>query len=187
MSSDDKREVWIGDRLVPVGKNSIVDVMFRDAERPPIARRMAWSLGMPADLMWMVLPESRPMLTRMVAKEFERAMDIGGELFGITDAEAVEEFWAQLFEPAFRDFPASRDVVARYCEFTRLMWEFECPERDDMVRRVVDNYVLELIASTSALWIVQEVDPALFELISKQYDGYFDLSPDRGDRPAATS
>lgn len=179
---DDRVEVWIGDGPVEVGRNSVMHALFEGAAPKPAARRMRWSLGMPADLIWMLVPESRPLLAELAAGQFETAVELGRELHPVDDTEAVLKFWARLAEPALKGFPDTRADAERYCAFIRLVWDFDCPEQE-RVRQVLGWYVLEDIASTPVLWTVEVVDPALFQLIRDEYGDDFDLSPDRGDRP----
>lgn len=182
--SEDEVEVWIGDDPVRVGRNSVIHALFEDAAPKPLARRMRWSLGMPADLIWMLVPESRPLLAELAVGQLETAVELGRELFPVDDTEAVLKFWGRLAEPALKGLPGTRADAERYCALIRLMWDFECPERD-RVREVLGWYVLEDIASTPVFWMIEVVDPELFRLIHDQYGGDFDLSPGRGDRPTS--
>lgn len=162
------REVRIGNSLVPVRRDSVLDVVFGDEEEPPAARRMQWSLGVLADLLWLLLPESRSALIGLVHGELDEAAEYDRELQWLrTFPVAREAFWEPLFEPALREFPASRSTVGRYCEFVRVAWKLEDRDRDAL-REVLADVVLDELTGSPYEAIIESVDPELYALVNNR-------------------
>jgi hypothetical protein len=175
--------VRIGKSIVPVRRNSLIATAFEDGEELPAARRMEWSLGALADLLWLLLPESRPFLIALVKQELERAAENGRELSRVLSHEVARAaFWEPLFEPALVCLPEERESAVRYCEFARIAYEFDDRDRD-LIREVLDDEVLEPIISSAHLWAVEEIDPSLYTLVIGRYGQYYDTSPERPINP----
>ncbi|MFD7658038.1 hypothetical protein ACFV4N_29045 [Actinosynnema sp. NPDC059797] len=98
-------------------------------------------VGDAADLIWMLVPEPGSLLAELAVGQLETAVELGRELFPVDDTEAVLRFWGRLAEPALKGLPGTRADAERYCAFIRLMWDFECPERNG-VREVLGWCVL---------------------------------------------
>lgn len=181
--SDEWCEVRIGKSIVPVRHNSLIAAAFEDDEELPAARRMEWSLGALADLLWLLLPESRPFLISLVGRELEQAAENDRELSQMLSHEVARAaFWEPLLEPALVGLPEGRESAARYCEFVRIAYEFDDRDRD-LVREVLDDEVLELIISSANFWAVEEIDLDLYTLVVGRYGQYYDTSPERPVNP----
>lgn len=74
--------------------------------------RMALSLGSDlADRLWMAVPEARPLLAGLLAKEVDDAIRYGRELSPPGYAEVADALFLELLRPAMAALPSTSDVL----------------------------------------------------------------------------
>lgn len=74
---------------------------------------MAWSLGKFADLLWMVVPESREMIVELACRELKDSLRMGAFLTPVSAYSLANSLYVELVRPALDDLPAENDVLRR--------------------------------------------------------------------------
>ncbi|MFI5706209.1 hypothetical protein [Kribbella sp. NPDC051620] len=75
--------------------------------------RMPLSLGPLADPLWLAVPEARPLLAGLLAKEVEDAIRYGRELTPPGYAEVADALYLELLRPSMSGASGSSEVVRR--------------------------------------------------------------------------
>jgi len=161
-------EDWVirhlpGGGSVPVRPGSPVDAVFGAAD-PGAGRTMELSLGYLGDLVWLRLPEARPLVADQVARELDDAMAMGRELRHPTALNIVSDvLWTPLLRRLLESSPLDRELLARCLAVIREAYTSE--ESNDEVRDALLVYVMDGLRAPDYLSIVEDVDRELFEII----------------------
>ncbi|MEV6896491.1 hypothetical protein [Amycolatopsis sp. NPDC051372] len=154
-----------GGRSFQARRDSPVDAAFPehgDADVP-----MPWSLGMLGDLMWMRLPETRPILAEHIAREVEDAMDAGRELMMLVGSIAPDALWYPVMEPTLEAYPHTRDRVAAQLMVVWEAYHAEHPDRD-ATQYALEQYVFINLQYPPYRGIVEEILPDLATLLASR-------------------
>ncbi|MFI7674621.1 hypothetical protein [Actinophytocola sp. NPDC049390] len=153
-----------GGNSFPVRRDSPLDAAFPEATAPTSDVPMTWSLGRLGDLMWMRLPEARPLLAKLITSELEHAMNARSELMLLVGDIVTDALWRPLMCPTLDDYPRTRDQVARQFQVVREGYLADHPDQD-ATREMLVDYVFYNLQEPKYLAIVEEVDPELAALI----------------------
>lgn len=128
---------------------------------------MPLTLGYLPDLLWICVPEARPIIATWLCGEIVEAADVGRVLTppspGVT---AVDLLWYPLMEPALNEKPIDQLKVARYFAVVRESYAAEGTEREQVRQGLID-YVLEFLADPRYREIVRTIDPGLFRILNQ--------------------
>ncbi|QRP42709.1 hypothetical protein [Amycolatopsis sp. FDAARGOS 1241] len=140
----DWRRVELPGRSFQARPGSPVDAAF--PERGDVTDvPMSWSLGVLGDLMWMRLPEARPILAEGIADEVENAMDAGRVLILLV-GDLVTDLWHRVMEPTLNNFPRTKERVAAQLRVVLEVYRAEHPDQDTtryMIEQSVFIYLQE--------------------------------------------
>jgi len=128
---------------------------------------MELSLGHLGDLVWMRLPEARPLLAELMEREVQDAINIGRGL-NLLDSSSIaaDVLWSPLMSRALEEDPLDRPKVARYLAVVREAYVADRPEAEH-TRYALRTYVLESLAATRYRSVVEELDNDLFEIVQR--------------------
>lgn len=86
--------------------------------------RMAWSLGRVADLFWLLVPESRPIIVTLAKDALTSALRLEVPLYPLNDSDVAHFLMDDVLEPALEDVKGHRDLFSRVLEvITRLVFD----------------------------------------------------------------
>ena len=74
---------------------------------------MAWSLGKFADLLWMVVPETREIIAELACEELKNSLRMAAFLTPVSAYSLASSLHLELVRPALDDLPAQNDVLRR--------------------------------------------------------------------------
>ncbi|WP_020388302.1 hypothetical protein [Kribbella catacumbae] len=131
-----------------------------DAERVSTGR-MQWSLGSElADLLWMVVPESRSALAAQAGKELAAAAQHHRFLTPASYGELADLTCASVLVPALAE--GQRDVVVRaLAVLRRVISEVE----GDFRWEAIDDRVIRMLEKAGHGEVLAVIDPELMELV----------------------
>ena len=134
---------------------------------------MPWSLGKFADLMWMVVPESRPIISDLARKELDHAVHCDEFLQPIRDTPLADSLYTDLLLPALNDVSAQEDMLRRCLKvFLRLIVEAD----SSYYWEVLELEVLRPLESKGGGALLAKLDPTLAE-IRKQIQAARERNP----------
>jgi hypothetical protein len=153
---------------LPVRSGSPLDAAFsQDAEERSAAGPMELSLGYLGDLVWMRLPEARPLLADRIEREVQDAINIGRGLNHLSASGiAADVLWSPLMRRALEEDPLDRAAVARYLAVVREAYVADRPDAEHL-RYALRTYVLESLAEARYRAVVEELDDELFKIVQR--------------------
>jgi hypothetical protein len=128
---------------------------------------MELSLGFLGDLVWMRLPEARPLVAKRIEGEVIDAITIGRELQQLTSMSiASDVLWSPLLRRALEESPLDKEKVARFLAVIREAYLADRPE-GEYTQYALRTYVLEWLAQPEYLSIVEDIDRDLHDIIMR--------------------
>lgn len=128
---------------------------------------MELSLGVLGDLMWSRLPETRPLLARLIIDEVESAEAAGRELRQLEPGDLVPDaLWLPVMRPTFQRYPADRGKLVDQLQVVFEAYQDDGPRRDP-IRYFLWHYLLHHLQDPPYKEIVAELHPELAALVAQ--------------------
>jgi hypothetical protein len=126
--------------------------------------RMALSLGSElADLLWLVVPEARPLLAALLAREVDRALRYDRELLPLDFAEVADALYLELLRPAMARLPEDADAVRRCL---RVLGRLVTEADGDWRWETIDSNIVRMLELYEFGPALAELDPGFMKLVA---------------------
>ncbi|RJQ69560.1 hypothetical protein D5S17_30705 [Pseudonocardiaceae bacterium YIM PH 21723] len=167
---DQFRTVLIsGGRVVRVRRGSMWDLALSDGYQPDEQRlEMPWSLGFLGDVLWLFLPESRPVIRQLLIDNVDEAIEDSSSLFPLSDSEIAREvLWEAMVEPTLQGLPGTAARLTEYCDFLRFLLGVDNKLRVGVEygKEVLTKYVLDKIDREPYWDMMNAHDPEFASLV----------------------
>ncbi len=127
-------------------------------------RVMEFGLDPFADLLWELLPESRPVVQALVTQELRSAIDDDRALRSLPVVELCRELFRKVVRPALNGFPACVDVAVRSLNVVRHLLDLAV-SLDGSRASVLRDEICDPLAHMPYRPVVAELDPTLLRRI----------------------
>jgi hypothetical protein len=156
-------------REVVVRRGSPVDAAFElaaDSGKSGPGLAMQWSLGALGDLLWMRLPEARPLLAKRIERAVEDSIESDSELRTLTVGEIVTEVLGPVLMSTLAAHPEKQTELTGQLNVVKDAYRLESWDHDT-IRYMLDAFTFELLRTPQHRSIVAELDPELAGLIRR--------------------
>ncbi|MFB9907812.1 hypothetical protein [Allokutzneria oryzae] len=158
---------WEGDEI-PVRAGGFLDNMISGPDDNSYEKQlergtMSWSLGDLGDILWMMVPELRPVISELAREEFEKAITYNRYLHELSRAELCDAVSAILLR-SLRDLPVWRDTAVRCLTAMRRVIK----DTGDDYRDTFANEIMNPV-TFAGLWpALAELDPELIDVMRER-------------------
>ncbi|WP_143229826.1 hypothetical protein [Actinophytocola xanthii] len=122
---------------------------------------MGLSLGKFPDLLWMIVPESRPIIAELVRKELDESIKYNLHLGKVSNFELAYGIYVELLGPALKNISRSHDLAVRCLAVIQrtLVEANEIADGDPLVLEIMNR-----VEAEELLGLVNDLTPDLVAL-----------------------
>lgn len=127
--------------------------------------RMAWSLGTElADLLWMLVPEMRPVLVDLFTNELADGLRYDRFLVPVGHAAVCDALYSDLLLPAISEGVSSRDLVHRCLA---VLYRIVIDANGDYRWEAVDRHIVRMLEAEGFRDLIAEIHPEFMDLVHR--------------------
>lgn len=127
--------------------------------------RMAWSLESElADLLWMLVPEARPLLADLATKELADGVRYDRPLRPVTQARIADALYLDLLLPAMSNIAERRDMVLRCLA---VLHRIVVEDNGGFRWEIVDERIMRSLERKGFRDLLTEIHPEFMALVHR--------------------